>query len=71
MRPAPQQGWVVPWLASEFPGLAVSWVEVEGSHQIVQRRKAGVVETLATPLKQATQEIVHMMMAYLTCPRPS
>ncbi|HEX3241152.1 MAG TPA: phenylalanine--tRNA ligase beta subunit-related protein [Solirubrobacterales bacterium] len=30
MRPAPQQGWVVPWLATEFPGLAVSWVEVEG-----------------------------------------
>ncbi len=31
MKPAPQQGWVVPWLASEFPGLAVSWVEVAGS----------------------------------------
>jgi DNA/RNA-binding domain of Phe-tRNA-synthetase-like protein len=31
MTPAPRQGWVVPWLASEFPGLAVSWVEVEGS----------------------------------------
>lgn len=30
MRPAPRQGWVVPWLASEYPGLAVSWVEVEG-----------------------------------------
>lgn len=29
-------------------GDIVAWVEVEGSHQIVQRRKAGVVETLAT-----------------------
>jgi hypothetical protein len=29
-------------------GDIVGWVEVEGSHQIVQRRKAGVVETLAT-----------------------
>ncbi len=29
-------------------GDIVGWVEVEGSHQIVQRRKAGVVETLPT-----------------------
>jgi hypothetical protein len=29
-------------------GDIMGWVEVEGSHQIVQRRKAGVVETLAT-----------------------
>lgn len=36
------QGWVVPWLASEFPGLGVAWVEVEGaagrSPEPVQRR---------------------------------
>lgn len=29
-------------------GDIMGWVEVEGSHQIVQRRKAGVVETLGT-----------------------
>ncbi len=29
-------------------GDVMGWVEIEGSHSIVQRRKAGVVETLAT-----------------------
>jgi hypothetical protein len=27
--PPPQQGWVAPHIASEFPGLGISWVEVE------------------------------------------
>jgi DNA/RNA-binding domain of Phe-tRNA-synthetase-like protein len=27
--PAPQQGWVAPRIASEFPGLGVAWVEVD------------------------------------------
>lgn len=30
MRPAPQRGWVVPWLEGEFPGLGVVWVEADG-----------------------------------------
>jgi DNA/RNA-binding domain of Phe-tRNA-synthetase-like protein len=29
-EPAPQPGWVAPHLASEFPGLGISWVEVDG-----------------------------------------
>jgi DNA/RNA-binding domain of Phe-tRNA-synthetase-like protein len=29
-EPAPQPGWVAPHLASEFPGLGICWVEVEG-----------------------------------------
>lgn len=28
--PAPQQGWVAPHIATEFPGLGVAWVEVDG-----------------------------------------
>lgn len=28
-EPAPQQGWVAPHIASEFPGLGVAWVEVD------------------------------------------
>lgn len=28
--PAPRQGWVAPHLVSEFPGLGVAWVEVDG-----------------------------------------
>jgi DNA/RNA-binding domain of Phe-tRNA-synthetase-like protein len=28
-EPAPQQGWVAPHIASEFPGLGISWVEVD------------------------------------------
>ncbi len=27
--PAPQQGWVAPQIASEFPGLGIAWVEVD------------------------------------------
>src|SRR5215207_8041578 len=27
--PAPQQGWVAPHIASEFPGLGIAWVELE------------------------------------------
>jgi DNA/RNA-binding domain of Phe-tRNA-synthetase-like protein len=27
--PAPQQGWVAPHLAAEFPGLGIAWVEVD------------------------------------------
>ena len=27
--PAPQQGWVAPHVAAEFPGLGVAWTEVE------------------------------------------
>jgi DNA/RNA-binding domain of Phe-tRNA-synthetase-like protein len=27
--PAPQQGWVAPHVASEFPGLGIAWVEVD------------------------------------------
>ncbi len=29
-EPAPQPGWVAPHLAAEFPGLGISWVEVDG-----------------------------------------
>jgi len=29
--PAPQQGWVAPHIASEFPGLGIAWVEVEAT----------------------------------------
>jgi DNA/RNA-binding domain of Phe-tRNA-synthetase-like protein len=29
-EPAPQPGWVAPRLAAEFPGLGLSWVEVDG-----------------------------------------
>ena len=41
-EPAPQPGWVAPHLASEFPGLGISWVEVDGcpgrSPRAVDRR---------------------------------
>jgi DNA/RNA-binding domain of Phe-tRNA-synthetase-like protein len=40
--PAPQQGWVAPLIASEFPGLGVAWVEVDAkpgkSPEPVRRR---------------------------------
>ena len=40
--PAPRQGWVAPRLAAEFPGLGISWVEVDGrpgrSPEPVRRR---------------------------------
>lgn len=41
-EPPPQPGWVAPHLAAEFPGLGISWVEVDGrpgrSPQAVGRR---------------------------------
>jgi DNA/RNA-binding domain of Phe-tRNA-synthetase-like protein len=40
--PAPQQGWVAPLIASEFPGLGIAWVEVDAkpgkSPEAVRRR---------------------------------
>lgn len=40
--PAPRQGWVAPRIASEFPGLGISWVEVDAkpgrSPEPVRRR---------------------------------
>lgn len=40
--PAPRQGWVAPRLVSEFPGLGVAWIEVDGrprrSPEPVRRR---------------------------------
>ena len=27
--PAPEQGWVAPHIADEFPGLGIAWVEVD------------------------------------------
>lgn len=40
--PAPRQGWVMPWLSTEFPGLGVAWIEVDGrsrrSPEPVRRR---------------------------------
>lgn len=40
--PAPRQGWVAPHIASEFPGLGISWVEVDAkpgrSPEPVRRR---------------------------------
>lgn len=42
LEPAPQQGWVAPHIASEFPGLGVAWVEVDAkpgkSPEPVRRR---------------------------------
>src|SRR3954453_3683404 len=41
-EPLPQQGWVAPHIAAEFPGLGISWVELESrrtnSPEPVQRR---------------------------------
>jgi DNA/RNA-binding domain of Phe-tRNA-synthetase-like protein len=40
--PSPEQGWVAPHVAAEFPGLGIAWVEVEGrqaaSPEPVRRR---------------------------------
>ncbi|MEX2106684.1 MAG: phenylalanine--tRNA ligase beta subunit-related protein [Solirubrobacterales bacterium] len=40
--PAPEQGWVAPRIAAEFPGLGVAWVDVDGhpgrSPEPVRRR---------------------------------
>jgi DNA/RNA-binding domain of Phe-tRNA-synthetase-like protein len=45
-EPSPQLGWVAPHLAAEFPGLGISWVEVDGrpgrSPEPVRRRLRGV-----------------------------
>ncbi|MGH2973321.1 MAG: phenylalanine--tRNA ligase beta subunit-related protein [Solirubrobacterales bacterium] len=30
-EPLPEQGWVAPHIAAEFPGLGIAWVEVDGS----------------------------------------
>ncbi len=41
-EPAPEQGWVAPHIAAEFPGLGLAWVELDGcpqrSPEPVQRR---------------------------------
>lgn len=41
-EPAPEQGWVAPHLAAEFPGLGIAWVEVDArpsrSPEPVRRR---------------------------------
>ena len=41
-EPAPEQGWVAPHVAAEFPGLGIAWVEVDGrpgsSPEPVRRR---------------------------------
>ncbi|HEX3325290.1 MAG TPA: hypothetical protein VHR65_09220 [Solirubrobacterales bacterium] len=29
-EPTPEQGWVAPHIAAEFPGLGIAWIEVEG-----------------------------------------
>jgi len=40
--PPPRRGWVAPWIEAEFPGLGISWVEVDGrpgrSPEPVRRR---------------------------------
>jgi DNA/RNA-binding domain of Phe-tRNA-synthetase-like protein len=41
-RPAPQQGWVAPHVAEEFPGLGIAWIAVDGrpgkSPETIRRR---------------------------------
>jgi len=32
-EPLPEQGWVAPHIADEFPGLGIAWVEVDGASQ--------------------------------------
>jgi DNA/RNA-binding domain of Phe-tRNA-synthetase-like protein len=45
-EPVPQQGWVAPRIASEFPGLGIAWVEVDAkpgkSPEPVRRRLGGL-----------------------------
>ena len=40
--PAPEQGWVAPHVAAEFPGIGIAWIEVDGrlrkSPEPVRRR---------------------------------
>lgn len=44
--PAPEQGWVAPHIAAEFPGLGIAWVEVDArpgrSPEPVRRRLRGL-----------------------------
>lgn len=44
--PAPEQGWVAPHIASEFPGLGIAWVEVDAkpgrSPEPVRQRLRGL-----------------------------
>lgn len=44
--PSPEQGWVAPHLAAEFPGLGIAWVEVDArpgrSPEPVRRRLRGL-----------------------------
>jgi len=41
-KPSPQRGWVAPHVATEFPGLGIAWIEVDGrqckSPEPVRRR---------------------------------
>lgn len=41
-EPLPEQGWVAPHIAAEFPGLGIAWIEIDGrrgtSPESVQRR---------------------------------
>lgn len=41
-EPLPEQGWVAPHIAAEFPGLGIAWVEIDGrprhSPESVRRR---------------------------------
>ena len=41
-EPAPEQGWVAPHVAEEFPGLGIAWIAVDGrpgrSTDVVRRR---------------------------------
>ena len=43
---APEQGWVAPHVAAEFPGLGIAWIEIEGregaSPEPVRRRLRGL-----------------------------
>ncbi len=44
--PSPEQGWVAPHLATEFPGLGIAWIEVDSrprrSPEPVRRRLRGL-----------------------------
>lgn len=44
--PSPEQGWVAPHLATEFPGLGIAWIEVDArprrSPEPVRRRLRGL-----------------------------
>ncbi len=46
--PSPEQGWVAPRLATEFPGLGIAWIEVDArprrSPEQVRRRLRGLAD---------------------------